>query len=209
MAAPRANRVAAPRANRVLKLFSVLLATTLVAVACNPEQPPAHGNPCRVGIIGDSLTEGIAPYFQGHLSQVGCTLVFIDGLKNRDTATGAQVLAAKDLTKVDIVVVALGTNDWHKPTRFKAAMEQVMKSAKGKRVVWPDLTGKLQNKHAINDDLWQSTFDYTTLWVLAWSKVIDSNPQFLAKDGIHYNADGYRSRSQTIAKFIANGHQPA
>jgi lysophospholipase L1-like esterase len=190
-------------------LWLLVLATALSATSCNPEYPPAEGTKCRVGIVGDSLTLGTAPYFKADLARFGCSLVFLDAKDGRDTISGAQALAKADLTSVDVVVAALGTNDWYKPTRFRDAMEQVMRVAKGKRVVWLDVGGWLENKFAINDHLWDGTVDHDNMWVMSWSGVIAAHLDYLIGDGIHLTPAGYKARAWSLAKFIKDGKQPA
>ena len=183
-----------------------MIALALVAtLGCNPEHPPARGIDCSVGVVGDSLMVGVEPYLPADLAAVGCDHVFTDTLTGRPTGQGAAVLEAADLSEVDLLVIGLGTNDWRDPDRLGVSVDRIMTAAAGRRVVWVNVGGRLENKEDLNLALFGGSVRWDDLWVLDWDAWISARPQLLGSDGIHLTREGYTERSQVISRFIATG----
>lgn len=204
------RRTPSTTARRAAQVTAVVVLAVLAAPGCNPGHPPARGIDCSVGVVGDSLMVGVEPYLPTDLAAVGCGHVFTDALTGRLTGQGAAVLEAADLSGVDLLVIGLGTNDWQDPERLGALVDRVMAAADGRRVVWVNVGGWLENKEDLNLALFGGSVRWDDLWVLDWDAWISTRPHLVGSDGIHLTRQGYVERSQVIARFIATGRtEPA
>jgi lysophospholipase L1-like esterase len=53
-----------------------------------------------------------------------------------------------------------------------------------------------------NRALAQESRPRQNLRVVDWARMVRENPHWLAGDGVHVNADGYRSRAKAIARSV-------
>ena len=107
-----------------------------------------------------------------------------------------------------VIAVSLGTNDDPRHTAgFRNAIRQTMAVAGPSRcVVWatinrPPVAGTPYT--AYNTLLREEARRRPNLFVVRWRQLVRANPQWLAGDGVHVDAIGYRARARAFARQIA------
>ena len=106
-----------------------------------------------------------------------------------------------------VIHVSLGTNDDPNQVEgFRTAIEDVMQVAGGRRcVVWtnivrPPFQGTSYDGY--NRALARADRERGNLRVVNWARMVKRNPQWLADDGVHVSAEGYRARAKAVARQV-------
>jgi lysophospholipase L1-like esterase len=174
----------------------------LAVLLCAPASADAASR--RLLVNGDSLAVGTKPYIPRAL----------DGWKvtqstavSRHAHQGADVMRSYGRKLPRVIHVSLGTND--DPTQvegFRAAIEDVMEVAGERRcVVWtnivrPPYEGTTYDGY--NRALAREDRARANLRVVNWARMIERNPEWLAGDGVHVSAEGYRARGRAVARQV-------
>lgn len=198
---------------RARRLLFTALAVT-VAVICSACQglPRASKVPDpdsgRVLIIGDSLTVGARDF--GGFTLPG-RHVTISAQTGRSTSQGISVLETSAAQNYDLVVMALGTNDYYaSENQMGAWVDRAMTAARGTPVVWVNVdygTSKLAPAKKLHRALNKARSRHPNLTVADWHTWINSRPNvgsLRAGDGVHYTTAGYRARAEWMAR-VATG----
>lgn len=195
----RADRTPSRRwATAPLAALALCIALTgCVASAAGPAQPRPT---CTVGVVGDSLTIGVVPHLEPALTRRDCSLAWWDARSGRPTAEGVQALAAKARAGQlpDVLVVGLGTNDQHRMADFGGHVDEVMRLAGHRQVIWIDLAYE-PVRERLNSVLAQKAAWYPNLRTLEWDRHYWSHPEWQAADRIHATTAGYRGRAELMA----------
>lgn len=172
--------------------------TSCVATAAGPTQPRAAT--CTVAVVGDSLTVGVVPHLEPALTRRDCRLAWWDARSGRPTAEGVQVLAEKARAGrlPDVIIVGLGTNDQHRMGDFAGHVDEVMRLAGHRQVIWIDLAYE-PVRDRLNAVLAQKAAWYPNLRTLEWDRHYWSHPEWQASDRIHATTAGYRGRAELMA----------
>jgi lysophospholipase L1-like esterase len=158
----------------------------------------------RLLVNGDSLAVGTRPYIPREL----------DGWKvtqstavSRRAHQGAAVMRSYGRKLPRVIHVSLGTNDDPSQVEgFRAAIEEVMAVAGERRcVVWtnivrPPVDGTSYD--AYNRSLAREDRKRENLRVVNWARMVKRNPGWLAEDGVHVSAAGYRARAKAVARQV-------
>lgn len=160
-----------------------------------------HG---RVVIVGDSLTVGSKGAIVAGLAGAAPDITAVTGMGIR---WGAGVLAGADLDGVDLVVVALGTNDYlASPREAGRLIDATMSEVGALEVLWVniDTGGALDEAVGVNSALRDAASRYDHLTVADWNSHVRSSgvSRQRAGDGIHYDPGGYRERGRWLAEEI-------
>jgi len=106
-----------------------------------------------------------------------------------------------------VIHVSLGTNDDPRSVEaFRSAIREVMAVAGPRRcVVWanivrPSVAGA--SYAGYNRALAQESRPRTNLRVVDWARLVRENPHWLAGDGVHVSAVGYRVRARAVARSV-------
>ena len=192
---------------RATAVIAVATALCLTATACDPPPNPSPGGSarsCTVGVVGDSLTVGSGPFWREAFESRGCRLSFVNARGGRFTSEGVEVI--RNLARVgwlpDVLVVALGTNDQIDPRYFAPQVQEVMRLAGDRPVVWVNID-KPWVEVTLNLALKLGKILYPNLWVYDWNKFADRFPQIRLPDKIHLTEGGYRLRAALIARYVA------
>jgi lysophospholipase L1-like esterase len=158
----------------------------------------------RLLVNGDSLAVGTEPYLPRELRRWKVTQ---SASVSRHAFEGADVMRAFGRSLPRVIHVSLGTNDDPRTVdAFRAAIRDVMRVAGPRRcVVWtnivrPPVAGA--SYAGYNRALARESRPRQNLRVVNWAGIVRENPQWLAGDGVHVNADGYRSRAKAIARSV-------
>jgi hypothetical protein len=158
----------------------------------------------RLLVNGDSLAVGTQPYIPAELRGWKVTQ---SAAVSRHAFEAAGVLRAYGRSLPRVIHVSLGTNDDPRQmSTFRAAIRDVMAVAGSRRcVVWtnivrPPVAGASYSGY--NRALAQESRPRANLRVVNWTRMVSRNPQWLAGDGVHVNADGYRARADAIARSV-------
>jgi hypothetical protein len=158
----------------------------------------------RLLVNGDSLAVGTEPYLPRELRRWQVTQ---STEVSRHAFEGADVMRAYGRSLPRVIHVSLGTNDDPRTVdAFRAAIREVMKVAGPRRcVVWtnivrPPVAGA--SYAGYNRALAQESRPRQNLRVVDWARMVRDNPHWLAGDGVHVNADGYRARAKAIARSV-------
>ena len=178
----------------------VMTLLAMLAVAA-----PAAAQDQRLFVNGDSLAVGTEPYFPGALP--GWSIRTSASI-SRHAFEGPGVLRSMGSALPRVIAVSLGTNDDPRHTAgFRNAIRQTMAVAGPSRcVVWatinrPPVAGTPYT--ANNTLLREEARQRPNLFVVRWRQLVRANPQWLAGDGVHVDAVGYRARSRAFARQIA------
>ncbi|MBA3264086.1 MAG: hypothetical protein H0T69_16775 [Thermoleophilaceae bacterium] len=158
----------------------------------------------RLLVNGDSLAVGTQSYLPRGLRGWKVTQSVA---VSRHAFEGADVMRAYGRSLPRVIHVSLGTNDDPRTVdAFRAAIREVMEVARPRRcVVWtnivrPPVAGA--SYAGYNRALAQESRPRQNLRVVNWVRMVRENPQWLGGDGVHVNADGYRSRAKAIARAV-------
>ena len=181
------------------RLSFVLLMTLLL---CLPA--PAGAASKRLLVNGDSLAVGTKRYIPRALEGWKVTQ---STAVSRHAYEGADVMRSYGRKLPRVIHVSLGTND--DPTQveaFRTAIGEVMEVA-GKRrcVVWTNIVRppyEGTSYDGYNRALAREDRERDNLRVVNWARMVETHPEWLADDGVHVSADGYRARARTVARHV-------
>ena len=178
--------------------------------------PAATDQILQVGIVGDSLTEGIQAALPA-LGQAKGLQIQINAERGRE-ADGSAPLVQTVASGKDIVVVALGTNDSRKGLSVAAATklidEIMLQAGADQRVMWvnvvrQDAKATIASSTNFNQALTQAANRFENLTVLDWAAYVQAHKSVMAGDKIHLTDKGYDERAQwTIDQIVANAAKP-
>jgi lysophospholipase L1-like esterase len=174
----------------------------LTMLLCAPASAEAQSR--RLLVNGDSLAVGTKPYIPREL----------DGWKvtqstaiSRHAHQGAAVMRRYGRRLPRVIHVSLGTNDDPSQVEgFSAAIDDVMEVAGERRcVVWanivrPPVDGT--SYAAYNRALAREDRERDNLRVVNWVRMTKRHPEWLAGDGVHVSAAGYRARARAVARQV-------
>jgi hypothetical protein len=179
-----------------------LSALALVLALATPASADALSR--RLLVNGDSLAVGTEPYLPRELRRWRVTQ---STEVSRHAFEGADVMRAYGRSLPRVIHVSLGTNDDPRTVDgFRAAIREVMRVAGPRRcVVWtnivrPPVAGA--SYAGYNRALARESRPRRNLRVVDWARMVRDNHHWLAGDGVHVSADGYRARAKAIARSV-------
>lgn len=126
---------------------------------------------------------------------------------SRHAYDGAKVLRRYGPSLPRVVHVSLGTNDDPRQvSAFREAIGEVMDAAGPRRcVVWanivrPPVQGR--SYRGYNRALAREARSRDNLRILNWARMVRRNQDWLADDGVHVSAEGYRARAAAVARQV-------
>ncbi|MCW2928467.1 MAG: hypothetical protein JWM86_2435 [Thermoleophilia bacterium] len=149
-------------------------------------------------LIGDSLSVGTKPYFTRELVGSDVQVDATSGIKLDEGMR--RYRATKD--KPRVVEMALFTNNSPGQVgELKAALAETIKDARarGGKVVWATIArpGNYDAANALIREAAAANPDVMEL--VDWQRMVTANPGWMAADGVHANATGYRARARAFA----------
>jgi lysophospholipase L1-like esterase len=172
-----------------------------------PAGPRARAIPERernLFVDGDSLAVGMLPFLPAALPGWQISSSAETG---RHTAFGVAKLRERADALPRFVVISLGTNDDSRDTEgFRGGVSEALSIAGDKRcVVWlnvarPPFAGT--SYAGINGVLDEEAVAHSNLVVIDWATSVHAHPGWLAPDGVHLTAEGYRARALETARAI-------
>ena len=178
----------------------------LVALLCLVAATPAGAASLshRLLVNGDSLAVGTRPYIGHELS--GWRVTHSVAV-SRHASEGAAVMRSYGRALPRVIHVSLGTNDDPRQvSSFRSAIRAVMDAAGLRRcVVWtniirPPVAGA--SYAGYNRALAREARARDNLRMVDWARLVRENPGWLADDGVHVSADGYRARARAVARSV-------
>jgi hypothetical protein len=177
-------------------------ALALVALLGAPASADALSR--RLLVNGDSLAVGTKPYIPRELK--GWKVRHSTAV-SRHAYEGADVMRSYGAALPRVIHVSLGTND--DPTQvegFRAAVGEIMEVAGPERcVVWTNIVRPAVDgtRYAgYNRVLVREARARDNLRIVNWARMVRRNPDWLADDGVHVSADGYRARARAVARHV-------
>ncbi len=153
--------------------------------------------------IGDSLGEGTKPYLAGALPgwKVDQSVSI-----SRFAPQGVSILRSRG-SLPGVIVYALGTNDDpHSVGSFENALRSVLSIAGRTRcVVVPNIVRPAvggAGYAGFNDVIASLARRNRNFRQVDWAGLVSRNRGWLAGDGVHVSATGYRARARLIAKQV-------
>jgi lysophospholipase L1-like esterase len=177
----------------------------LAALAASLALAPAADAAERSLLVdGDSLAEGTRPYLPTELPG---WRIRQSTKVSRHASDGADVMRRYGSSLARVIHVSLGTNDDPRQTRaFRAAVREVMRVAGGGRcVVWANIVRPPYagvSYRGYNRVLAREDERRENLLVLNWVRMVRRHPEWLADDGVHVSAAGYRARAKAVARLV-------
>jgi hypothetical protein len=172
--------------------------------ACLALAPPAAAAEQSLLVNGDSLAEGTRPYVPRELPRWKVTQ---STAVSRHAYEGDDVMRRYGSRLPRVIHVSLGTND--DPSNvdgFRKAVADVMKVAGGRRcVVWANIVRppyRGVSYRGYNRALADEAGTRDNLRVLNWVRMVRAHPEWLADDGVHVSAEGYRARAKAAARAV-------
>jgi hypothetical protein len=155
-------------------------------------------------VNGDSLAEGTRPYVAAELPG---WRVRQSTAVSRHAYEGDDVMRRYGSRLPRVIHVSLGTND--DPGNvdgFRDAIADVMNVAGGRRcVVWANIVRppyRGVSYRGYNRVLADESNGRDNLRVLNWVRMVRAHPEWLADDGVHVSAAGYRARAKAVARLV-------
>jgi hypothetical protein len=177
----------------------MLLTVLVVAAVAAPAMAKEHA----LFVNGDSLAVGTQPYFPGALPG---WRIRTSASISRHAFEGPGVLRAVGPLP-PYIAVSLGTNDDPRSTSgFRQAIRETMSVVgKDRCVVWatvlrPPVAGASYTGY--NQTLKAEARKRPNLKVVRWRALVHAHPYWLAGDGVHVTAEGYRARARAFARKI-------
>lgn len=183
---------------------AVALSAVLLLGACQPAPPPPRS--CTAGIVGDSLTHGVSTFQHStphaQFSARGCELAWIDGKGGRKTGEGVDIIRAKAAAGQlpYVLIVGLGTNDRYELDQFPARVDEVIRLAAGRQIIWINVRYPGVVEQRVNAVLADRERRHTNFSVIDWRSEFNRQPHWDSGDGIHATRDGYTARGQMMAE---------
>jgi lysophospholipase L1-like esterase len=154
--------------------------------------------------LGDSLSLGTDPYLRPHLRAYRVRRHYDVGLHAYDAAT---IVTGMERALPSVLVVSAGTNDDPRiVSTFERAVSTILQAAgKSRCVVWPTIArppavGKSYD--GLNRALVRAAERHENLVLVGWAWRVQLHPRWLAADGVHVSAEGYRARASAIADAV-------
>jgi hypothetical protein len=185
-----------------LALLVGCLLVPLASPAAGARDPvPGHR---AVFDVGDSLALGTRPYLRTVLRGYELRHVHDIGLHAYDVPS---VLRGERRRLPGVIVVSGGTNDDPRgvSTFHRAVLDVLAIAGPGRCVVWPTIVrppavGASYDR--LNRTLSILAARHRSLVVVDWVGLVARHRAWLAADGVHTSAAGYRARAQAIAKAV-------
>jgi lysophospholipase L1-like esterase len=201
---PAGNGAAAMRRTLAAVALAVLAITGGMGASCAPEV----GTP-RVLLIGDSLSVGARD--QGELGATDAAGWTVDAQVNRGTNVGVATASSYDVRSFDVVVVALGTNDYlDDKSTYGVRIDNMMKVlGKTTPVIWVNVDAGEPRLGAaalgVNPAIASAPLRHRNLTAADWSSFVGARwdlPGLRATDGIHYTKAGYDVRARGLESLV-------
>jgi lysophospholipase L1-like esterase len=178
----------------------------LVLLAAGLALTPAAASAAERSLLvnGDSLADGTRPYVPAELPG---WRVRQSTKVSRHAAEGDDVMRRYGRSLPRVIHVSLGTNDDPSQTdAFRAAVGDVMDVAGERRcVVWANIVRPPYGGvgyRGYNRVLAREDERRDNLRVLNWVRMVRRHPEWLADDGVHVSAAGYRARARAVARAV-------
>jgi len=155
-------------------------------------------------VDGDSLAEGTRPYMP--LELPGWRVKQSTAV-SRHAYEGDDVMRRYGTRLPRVIHVSLGTNDDPRDVGgFRRAIGDVMSVAGARRcVVWANVVRPPYRRvsyRGYNRVLADEASRRANLRVLNWVRMVRRHPEWLADDGVHVSAPGYRARAEAVARSV-------
>jgi hypothetical protein len=155
-------------------------------------------------VDGDSLAEGTRSYIPGELP--GWRVKQSTSV-SRHAYEGDDVMRRYGSRLPRVIHVSLGTNDDPGDVDgFREAIADVMSVAGSARcVVWANIVRppyRGVSYRGYNRALADESAKRGNLRVLNWVRMVRGHPAWLADDGVHVSAAGYRARAKAVARAV-------
>jgi lysophospholipase L1-like esterase len=184
-------------------MAAATIAGIAALVALGAGAAPSAATPRSVLDVGDSLSIGAGPYLRARLQGYRIEPARAIGLHAYDAAH--IVAATRPLPSV--LVVSAGTNDDPRiVSTFLRSVTTIVRNAGGDRcVVWPTIVrppavGATYDR--LNAALARAAARYANLVLVDWVQMVRDHRWWLARDGVHVSAAGYRARAEAIANAV-------
>jgi hypothetical protein len=166
--------------------------------------PPASAAERSLLVNGDSLAEGTSPYIPRELP---AWVVKQSTAVSRHAYEGDDVMRRYGSRLPRVIHVSLGTNDDPGDLDgFRDAIADVMKVAGTQRcVVWANVVRPPYHGvsyRGYNRVLADESSRRDNLRVVNWVRMVRRHPEWLADDGVHVSAQGYRARAEAVARSV-------
>jgi len=154
--------------------------------------------------VGDSLSVGAAPYLRTRLGSYRIEPDYDVGLHAYDAAR----IVAGTRPLPSVLVVSAGTNDDPRiVSTFANAVSTIVSVAgPGRCVVWPTIVRPPAvgaTYDGLNRALSRAAARHRNLVLVDWVRMVAAHRWWLARDGVHVSAAGYRARAGAIASAVA------
>lgn len=189
---------------------AVTTAPTTTAPTTTVAPTPAPPAPCAVSYVGDSLGMGtLRNGLPQALAGVGCPLVWYGGYGGMETSAGARLLAQNQAKPTNVALVMLGYHNARSEVSrgmFPGLIDQVMKGAGDRLVVWP-LLGSTSDCSAgykvalvrANKELQEATARWPNLVLADYPSFTAPHPEYSENRCPHLLPPGYRAAASWLA----------
>jgi hypothetical protein len=186
------------------RVLAVLVAGLAIAPAASAASAASAVEQSLL-VDGDSLAEGTRPYVPRELPGWRVTQSTAVG---RHAGEGDEVMRRYGSQLPRVIHVSLGTNDDPGDVDgFRDSIADVMKVAGRTRcVVWANVVRppyRGVSYRGYNRLLADESSRRENLRVLNWVRMVRRHPEWLAHDGVHVSAAGYRARAKAVARAVA------
>jgi hypothetical protein len=155
-------------------------------------------------VNGDSLAEGTRPFIPRQLPEWRVTQ---STAVSRHANEGDDVMRRYGSRLPRVIHVSLGTNDDPGDVDgFRDAIADVMRVAgRARCVVWANVVRppyRGVSYRGYNRVLADESSRRENLRVLNWVRMVRGHSEWLADDGVHVSAAGYRARARAVARAV-------
>jgi len=171
--------------------------------ACEPAPEPR-----RVLVIGDSLSVGAVQQGLGAESPWTWT---VSAEVGRSTNRGIAIAQNRNIAAYDLVIVALGTNDYlDTKSTYGVRIDKMMAAlAKAPRVIWINVDWAAERlapaATGVNPAIAAAPARHHKLSVGDWDsyvRTVKNMSTHRASDQVHYTASGYALRARWMEKLV-------
>lgn len=156
------------------------------AAVTSPYATAVESDPCSVFVLGDSLSVGAAPFFTDAFEILDMPAPQVSAAVGRSLSEASGILD-DFTTEADLLLVALGTNDFYRSKEAVLEYVEAIESSWSGRIVWlgPSFEEALWVNSLLDGPVQDPSFEKHT-----------------AADGIHLTTEGYRNRAAFVAETV-------
>jgi hypothetical protein len=175
---------------------ATLVGACLLAFVAFVAPSPAHAQPLRISVYGDSVLLGAVEEISAALADND---VSVDARQDMSLLGALGTLTAARPGIGDVVVLDYGYNDGTDLGAWRDRIDDAMAILDGvPRVIWLDQREFAAGRAGMNAELRAAAARHPNLDVVDWNAAVAAHPGYVYSDGIHLTAAGQQGMADLV-----------